>query len=168
MKFAFYEKIDIKELEEKLRNLALEKDYKFDKEVETLNDDEVINKSSYDISRKLLKIFGDKSMITTFHVKHHKHNYFVTVGQSEDNKINGISVIFHNKPIKQLGKMGLAVLTLSTLPVSGVIIPLAGLVTSVSLATSSVKNLLTIKGSLKSDLTTIIDEVTEGLKEKSE
>lgn len=168
MKFAFYEKINIEKLEQELRILALANDYKFDKEVEALNDDEVINKGYYDISRKLIKVFGDKCEITTFSINHHKHTYFITVGESEDKNLYGISIIFYNKPIKQLAKAGIATLMLATLPASGVILPLAGFLTSIGLTTSSVKNILTFKGPLKDEISEIVDEVAENFLAVSE
>lgn len=148
MKFTFYEYINVHNLEQNLKKLALEKDYKLTTYTETLNSDEIINTGSNSAKRAFIKVFLDGAEISSFYLKHRKHNYVITVGQSKDKKINGINVTFDNKPFKQLGKLG----------IGGLVLPLIGLSASAAALVSTTKRMLTIKGPLKNDISKIIEK----------
>ena len=158
MKFTFYEYINVHNLEQNLKKLALEKDYKLTTYTEKLNSDEIINTGSNSAKRAFIKVFLDGAEISSFYLKHRKHNYVITVGQSKDKKINGINVTFDNKPFKQLGKLGVGGLALATFSTGGLVLPLIGLSASTAALISTTKRMLTIKGPLKNDISEIIDK----------
>lgn len=158
MKFTFYKSIDVTKLEKRLKDIALDKDYQFDSYKERLLRDEVINSKSNSSNRAFMKVFLDGAEVTSFYIKHRKHNYIITVGQSKDKKINGINVTFDNKPFKQLGKLGVGAIALATFSTGGLVLPLIGLSTSTVALISTTKRMLTIKGPLKEEIAKAVEK----------
>ncbi len=93
MEFAYYKQKNLDSFENQLKELALNKHYKCNKEVKELKEDEILEKSSSH-ERELLKVFKDKAQMTTYHFKNHKCNYLIIVGETKDPGVIGLAVIF--------------------------------------------------------------------------
>ncbi|EGQ1611846.1 hypothetical protein BUZ15_08675 [Staphylococcus gallinarum] len=154
MKFVYYEAKELNDFENKLKALALNKKYKFSKEVEVLKEDEILEKTNSQ-NRELLKIFKNNAKIISYHFKSHKSNYLVIVGETRATNIIGLTIIFNKKPFKQFGKLAAGAAILS-LPVGGLVLAPIALVAGVGLAASSGKGALTFKGPLKNGINEII------------
>lgn len=153
MEFAYYKEKNLDSFENQLKELALNKHYKYNKEVEVLKEDEILEKSS-SYERELLKIFKDKAQMTTYHFKNHKSNYLIIVGETKDPGVIGLAVIFDKKPFKQTGKLAMAsLLGLSILSGGGILAAVAGL----GVLGSYFKRTLTVKGPLGKEIAQIIE-----------
>src|SRR5699024_6050056 len=95
----------LRKFESGIKNLALEKNYQFEKQETTLDKEKIISgSSSKSTDRELLKIFDDKATITAYLLKHRKNNYLIFVGQPVGKDTMGVYVNYNNKPFKQIGK----------------------------------------------------------------
>lgn len=68
MDFVYFENKNLDDFENQLKELALNKKYKFNKEVEVLKENEILEKAS-SYNRELLKVFKDNAQITTYYLK---------------------------------------------------------------------------------------------------
>lgn len=153
MEFAYYESKPLNNFENELKDLALNKKYTFNKEVEVLKENEILEKSNSH-ERELLKIFKDNAKITTYHFKNHRSNYLIIIGETNKPNVIGLTVIFDKKPFKQIGKAALGSLIAFT-AVSGGSLLLA--VAGLGILGSYFKRTFTIKGPLGKDLTRMIE-----------
>lgn len=136
-----------------MKEIALNKHYKYNKEVEVLKEDEILEKSS-NHERELLKIFKDKAQMTTYHFKNHKSNYLIIVGETKDPGVIGLAVIFDKKPFKQTEKLAMATLLgLSILSGGGILAAVA----SLGVLGSYAKRSFAIKGPLGKEIAQIIE-----------
>ncbi|GAB1613581.1 hypothetical protein HB162lentus_22260 [Mammaliicoccus lentus] len=153
MDFIYYKQKNLDHFENQLKELALNKNYKFNKEIEVLKENEILEKSG-NHERELLKIFKNNAQITTYHFKNHKSNYLIIIGETNTPGIIGLTVIFDKKPFKQTGKLALAsLLTLSLLSGGGIIAAIAGL----GVLGSYAKRTFAIKGPLGKEISEIIE-----------
>lgn len=150
MDIIYYQSNPNNKIEDKLKDLALEKGYKFDTKKEVLNETEIL-KSNAKGYREMLKEYGDEATITVYSITHRKDNYFIFLGQPKDKDIVGITVIHHQKLLKQFGKLALAVPFIAA---SGVI----GLAIGTALTISGAKRTFSIKGPLGKNIKKIIEE----------
>lgn len=150
MKFTHYKKNDLREFESRIKNLALEKNYKFERSEHILDKDKILTQSSSD-ERELLKIFNDKTKVFIYYLKHRKGNYLIVVGKPLQENTMGVYVNYNNKPFKQVGKvlMGLPLITFGG-PV--------GLVLAAGAATSGAKGGFSFKGPLSKKIKVIIND----------
>lgn len=154
MEFTFYEQKNLDDFENQLKKLALNKRYKFNKEVEVLKEDEILENSSSH-NRALLKVFKDNAQITTYHFKSHKSNYLIIIGDTKQPNVVGLTVIFDKKPFKQTGKFALGTLLAVSAAMSGgsILVALAGF----GVMSSYLRRTLAIKGPLGKDISQIIE-----------
>lgn len=96
MNVTYYKASKQSELEEKFKNLALEKSYKFDILTEVLNEKDIL-KSGNSSYREFLKEFGDEATIKVYMIKHSKDNYFIYQGQARGTDSVGIVIVHHQK-----------------------------------------------------------------------
>lgn len=150
MNVTYYKASKQSELEEKFKNLALEKGYKFYILTEVLNEKEIL-KSGNSSYREFLKEFGDEATIKVYMIKHRKDNYFIYQGQAKGNDSVGIVIVHHQKTLKQIGKVALAF----PLAASGIF----GAAIALGLSLSGVKRSFSFKGKLMKSITDIINDV---------
>lgn len=151
MDVTYYKPNSKSKLEEKFKDLALEKGYKFDVDEEILNKTEVLKKQSSSGYREMLKTYGDEATITAYAITHRKENYFICLGQPKDKEIVGITVLHQKKFLKQLGKFALATPFIAA---SGFF----GLAIGTVLTFSGAKRVFSIKGPLGKNIAKIIEE----------
>lgn len=82
MEFTYYEQKNLDDFENQLKELALNKRYKFNKEVEVLKEEEILENSSSHNS-VLLQVLKDNAQTTTYHFKSHKSNYLTIIGETK-------------------------------------------------------------------------------------
>ncbi|MDN6742457.1 MAG: hypothetical protein L0L63_08425 [Staphylococcus equorum] len=153
MDFAYYENKNLDDFENQLKELALNKKYKFNKEVEVLKENEILEKSSSH-HRELLKVFKDNAQIITYHFKSHKSNYLIIIGETTYPNIIGLTVIFDKKPFKQMGKAALgSLIGLTAVSGGSLLFALAGL----GVLGTYFKRTFTLKGPLGKDISQIIE-----------
>lgn len=153
MEFAYYKQNNLNDFENQLKELALNKHYKYNKEVEVIKEEEILEKSSSH-EGELLKIFKDKAQMTTYHFKNHKSNYLIIVGETKDPGVIGLAVIFDKKPFKQTGKLALgSLLAVSAISGGSILVAMAGL----GVLSSYLSRTLIIKGPLGKELSQIIE-----------
>lgn len=152
MAFIYFKKKDLQKFESRLKSLALEKNYKFEKKENTLDKDEIVSQPTLISSgaRELLKVFNDKATIVTYSLTHRKSNYFIAIGLPVGKDNMGVRISFDKKPFKQIAKglIGFPLMVLSG-PV--------GWVVGAGTLISSARRTFAIKGPLSKDINNIIE-----------
>ncbi|SGS37381.1 Uncharacterised protein [Staphylococcus aureus] len=155
MKFTFYNNQNSQTFEDKLKQLALDKDHKFSKKEEVLKEKDILKHSSK-TDRELLKIFKDNAKIIYYYFNGRNSNYEIIIGETKFENVIGLEVKFSRKPFRQIGKVLLAGAVFS-IPVGGLLMGSIFIAGSSLIISSGVRS-LQIKGPLGKELEKVVTE----------
>ncbi|BFT97000.1 MULTISPECIES: hypothetical protein [Staphylococcus] len=99
MKFTFYNNKNLQIFEDKIKQLALDKDHKFSKREEILKEEDILDKSNK-VSRELLKTFKDNAKITNYSFYGKRSNYEIVIGETRFDSIISVYILFNSRPYK--------------------------------------------------------------------
>lgn len=94
MEFTYYKTKDLNAFENDLKDLSLNNNYNFNKEVEVLDENDIL-KNANKINPGLLKGFNGQAKTISYYLTSHKGNYLVIIEETNYQGYIGLTIIFN-------------------------------------------------------------------------
>lgn len=148
MNFAYHESENLNEFEAHLKELSLNKNYNFSKEVKVLDKNDTL-KIANKINPGLLKGFNNQVKIISYYLTSHKGNYLIIIGETNYQDYIELTIIFNKNTFKLNNKGLIGVLvSLSTLTGGSLLLNFL----EIKFMTSKHKYFMAIQGPLGKEL----------------
>ncbi|PTF91814.1 hypothetical protein BU666_11160 [Staphylococcus chromogenes] len=103
MEFTYYKTKDLNAFENDLKDLSLNNNYNFNKEVEVLDENDIL-KNANKINPGLLTGFNGHSKTISYYLTSHKGNYLVIIEETNYQGYIGLTIIFNKNTFKLRNK----------------------------------------------------------------
>ncbi|MGV3245037.1 hypothetical protein [Staphylococcus sp. 11262D007BW] len=148
MEFTYYKNKDLNAFENDLKDLSLNNNYNFSKEVEVLDENDIL-KNANKTKPGLLKRFNGQAKIISYYLTSHKGNYLVIIEETSYQDYIGLTIIFNKNTFKLSNKGLMGVLVgLSAMRGGSLLLSLLG----IEFMNFKYKRFMAIKGPLGKEL----------------